>query len=138
MALVVVALDVREVDRLGCARHLIEIAKIARQVRVVGDALPIALEMADWRLFTTLVRFDAVYVGHFKCNLRRIADMPGLQGYLRELYQVPGVAETVHLTHIKRHYYESHHTINPTRVVPIGPELELEAPHGREKIGGDS
>jgi len=86
---------------------------------------------ADWRLFTTLVRFDAVYVGHFKCNLRRIADMPNLHGYLRELYQVPGVAETVHLTHIKRHYYESHGTINPTGVVPVGPGLDLEAPHGR-------
>ena len=77
------------------------------------------------------MRFDAVYVGHFKCNLRRIADLPNLHGYLRELYQVPGVAETVHLTHIKRHYYESHGTINPTGVVPVGPELDLEAPHGR-------
>ena len=86
---------------------------------------------ADWRLFTTLVRFDAVYVGHFKCNLRRIADYEHLSGYLRELYQVPGVAETVSFEHIKRHYYESHGTINPTGVVPVGPVLELEAPHGR-------
>jgi putative glutathione S-transferase len=86
---------------------------------------------ADWRLFTTLVRFDAVYVGHFKCNLRRIADMPNLHGYLRELYQVPGVAETVNLTHIKHHYYESHGTINPTGIVPVGPELALDSPHGR-------
>ncbi len=86
---------------------------------------------ADWRLFTTLVRFDAVYVGHFKCNLRRIADYPNLSGYLRELYQVPGVRETVDFTHIKRHYYQSHETINPTGVVPVGPELDLDAPHGR-------
>jgi putative glutathione S-transferase len=94
---------------------------------LVGDRIT----EADWRLFTTLVRFDAVYVGHFKCNLRRIADMPNLHGYLRELYQVPGVAETVNLTHIKRHYYESHGMINPTGVVPVGPELNLESPHGR-------
>jgi putative glutathione S-transferase len=87
---------------------------------------------ADWRLFTTLVRFDPVYVGHFKCNKRRIADYPNLSGYLRDLYQVPGVADTVDMTHIKRHYYESHGTINPTGVVPLGPELDLDAPHGRE------
>lgn len=86
---------------------------------------------ADWRLFTTLVRFDAVYVGHFKCNRRRIADYPNLAGYLRELYQVPGVRETVNFAHIKRHYYASHRTINPTGVVPAGPELDLDAPHGR-------
>ncbi len=87
------------------------------------------LTEADWRLFTTLVRFDAVYFGHFKCNLRRIADYPHLAGYLRELYQWPGVAETV--SHIQHHYYASHRTINPTRIVPKGPELDLEAPHGR-------
>ncbi len=89
---------------------------------------------ADWRLFTTLVRFDPVYVGHFKCNLRRIADYPNLSGYTRELYQVPGVAETCDLVHIKRHYYESHETINPTRIVPVGPELDLDAPHGRDGL----
>lgn len=89
---------------------------------------------ADWRLFTTLVRFDAVYVGHFKCNLRRIADYPNLSNYLRDLYQVPGVAETVNFEHIKRHYYESHRTINPTGIVPLGPELDLLAPHGRETL----
>ncbi len=87
---------------------------------------------ADWRLFTTLVRFDAVYVGHFKCNKRRIADYPNLSGYLRDLYQLPGVAGTVDMTHIKRHYYESHGTINPTGVVPLGPELNLEEPHSRD------
>jgi putative glutathione S-transferase len=100
---------------------------LGQQRYVVGDQMT----EADWRLFTTLVRFDAVYVGHFKCNLRRIADMPNIHGYLRELYQVPGVAETVNLTHIKRHYYESHGTINPTGIVPVGPELDLDSPHGR-------
>ncbi|GAA4258053.1 glutathione S-transferase family protein [Azospirillum formosense] len=90
---------------------------------------------ADWRLFTTLVRFDAVYVGHFKCNLRRIADYPNLSGYLRDLYQVPGVAETVDFHHIKRHYYASHTMINPTGVVPKGPALDLDTPHGRDAVG---
>jgi len=89
---------------------------------------------ADWRLFTTLVRFDAVYFGHFKCNLRRIADYPNLSGYLRDLYQVPGVAETVKMDHITRHYYQSHKTINPTGIVPLGPELNLSAPHYRETL----
>jgi putative glutathione S-transferase len=89
------------------------------------------LTEADWRLFTTLVRFDAVYVGHFKCNLKRIADYPNLSGYLRELYQWPGVKETVDFQHIKGHYYQSHDMINPTRIVPVGPELNLDAPHGR-------
>jgi len=87
------------------------------------------LTEADWRLFTTLVRFDAVYVGHFKCNLRRIRDYPQLSAYLRELYQLPGIAGTVAIEHIKAHYYGSHESINPTRIVPIGPELNLEAPH---------
>ncbi|MFE1601089.1 glutathione S-transferase family protein [Methylobacterium sp. ID0610] len=89
------------------------------------------LTEADIRLFTTLVRFDPVYVGHFKCNLRRIADYPNLSGYLRDLYQHPGIAPTVNLTHIKRHYYESHPTINPTGIVPLGPLLDYDAPHGR-------
>lgn len=83
------------------------------------------LTEADWRLFTTLARFDAVYVGHFKCNIRRIADYPALSAYLRRLYQVPGVAETVNIDHIKRHYYGSHKTINPTGIVPVGPELDF-------------
>lgn len=86
---------------------------------------------ADWRLFTTLVRFDPVYVGHFKCNIRRIADYPALSGYLRDLYQVPGVADTVYFDHIKQHYYRSHATINPTGVVPLGPQMDLNAPHAR-------
>ncbi|GAC1301096.1 MAG: glutathione S-transferase family protein [Vulcanimicrobiaceae bacterium] len=88
----------------------------------------------DWRLFVTLVRFDAVYVGHFKCNLRRIADYRHLSGYLRDLYQVPGVASTVNFDHIKRHYYTTHDDINPTRIVPVGPVLDLDAPHGRERL----
>ncbi len=97
---------------------------------LLGDAIT----EADWRLFTTLVRFDPVYVGHFKCNKRRIADYPNLSGYLRDLYQVPGVANTVNMSHIKHHYYESHGTINPTGVVPLGPEIGLDAPHGRESL----
>ena len=89
---------------------------------------------ADWRLFTTLLRFDPVYVGHFKCNLRRIADYPNLSGYLRDLYQTPGVAETVNMRHIKGHYYESHRSINPTGIVPLGPILDLDGPSGRESV----
>ena len=88
----------------------------------------------DWRLFVTLVRFDPVYVGHFKCNLRRIADYPNLGPYLRDLYQRPGIAETVNFAHIKRHYYATHPEINPTRIVPIGPEMRLDEPHDRERL----
>jgi putative glutathione S-transferase len=89
---------------------------------------------ADWRLFCTLIRFDVVYHGHFKCNLRRISDYPNLQGYLMDLYQQPGIAETVNFDHIKRHYYMTHTEINPTRIVPIGPSLDLTKVHGREKM----
>lgn len=89
---------------------------------------------ADWRLFCTLVRFDAVYHGHFKCNLRRIVDYPNLQGYLMDMYQQPGIADTVNFDHIKRHYYMTHTEINPTRIVPIGPLLDLEKPHNREHL----
>ncbi|MDE2481943.1 MAG: glutathione S-transferase family protein [bacterium] len=88
----------------------------------------------DWRLFVTLIRFDPVYVGHFKCNLRRIADYPNLSGYLRDLYQIPGIAPTVNFDHIKLHYYVTHDDINPTRIVPIGPLQLLDAPHGRERL----
>ena len=91
---------------------------------------------ADWRLFTTLVRFDAVYVGHFKCNIRRIADYPNLSNYLRDLYQTPGVSETVNLRHIKLHYYGSHKWINPSGIVPAGPALDFYAPHDRNRFGG--
>jgi len=86
---------------------------------------------ADWRLFTTLVRFDPVYVGHFKCSKRRIVDYPNLWAYTRELYQIPKVADTVNFTHIRNHYYQSHQSINPTRIVPIAPELDFDAPHNR-------
>lgn len=102
-------------DRLSTHRYL------------VGDVIT----EADWRLFTTLIRFDAVYVGHFKCNLRRIADYPHLSGYLRELYQQPKIADTVSIDHIKRHYYTSHPMINPTGVIPAGPILDFDAPHNR-------
>ncbi|MEB1611786.1 putative glutathione S-transferase [Xanthomonas campestris] len=102
-------------------------ARLGRQRYLCGDRLT----EADWRLFTTLVRFDAVYVGHFKCNLRRIADYSQLSGYLRELYQMPGIADTVNFQHIKHHYYQSHDMINPTGIVPLGPVLDLQAPHGR-------
>ena len=89
---------------------------------------------ADWRLFPTLVRFDAVYHGHFKCNLRRLIDYPRLWAYARDLYQVPGVAATVNLSHIKEHYYRSHESINPTRIMPKGPLLDFTTPHGREHL----
>lgn len=89
---------------------------------------------ADWRLFTTLIRFDAVYVGHFKCNLKQIAQYPNLSGYLRELFQVPGVAETVNFEHIKGHYYQSHDSINPTGIVPLGPVQDFNAAHNRDKF----
>ncbi len=95
--------------------------RLGRQATLAGEATT----EADWRLFTTLVRFDPVYVGHFKCNLRRIADYPNLSRYMRELYRVPGVADTVNYEHIKRHYYQSHRTINPAGIVPLGPEQSL-------------
>ena len=105
--------------------------RLARRRYLMGDRIT----EADWRLYTTLVRFDPVYVGHFKCNVRRIADYPALSGYLRELYQWPGVAATTRLDHIKLHYYASHESVNPTGIVPAGPEVDLPAPHGREGVG---
>jgi putative glutathione S-transferase len=103
---------------------------LARQLYLAGEALT----EADWRLFTTLIRFDAVYYGHFKCNARRIVDFPALSNYLRELYQHPGVRQTVNLDHIKHHYYGSHKQINPTGIVPVGPELDFDAPHNRRLL----
>ena len=94
------------------------------------------LTEADWRLFTTIVRFDAVYHGHFKCNLQRIADYPNLSNWLSELYQWPGIAETVDFTHIKHHYYTSHRHINGSGIVPKGPQLSLDRPHNRERLAG--
>jgi putative glutathione S-transferase len=88
---------------------------------------------ADWRLFATLVRFDIAYVGHFKCDRRRILDYPNLWAYTRELFQWPRVRETVNFDHIRRHYYESHEDINPTGIVPTGPDLDFNAPHGRDR-----
>ncbi|MEM8589729.1 MAG: glutathione S-transferase family protein [Pseudomonadota bacterium] len=107
--------------------------RLSRQRYLVGGTLT----EADWRLFTTLVRFDSVYVGHFKCNRQRTADFPNLSNYLRELYQMPGIAETVNFDHIKSHYYGSHETINPTRIVPKGPALDLGAPHDRDRLPKD-
>lgn len=104
--------------------------RLSRRRYLCGDQLT----EADWRLFTTLVRFDPVYVGHFKCNLKRIVDYEHLSGFVRDLYQVPGVAATVHMDHIKNHYYISHETINPTGIVPLGPILEYDAPHNRSKL----
>lgn len=101
---------------------------LAKRRYLAGDQIT----EADWRLFTTLVRFDPVYHGHFKCNIRRIEDYPHMAGYLRELYQWPGVAATVNFEHIKQHYYYSHDTINPTRIVPLGEGLDLTLPHGRD------
>ena len=89
---------------------------------------------ADWRLWTTLLRFDPVYYGHFKCNIRRLVDYPALWGFTRELYQWPGIARTVDLQHIKYHYHASHETVNPHRIVPVGPEIDYAAPHGRERL----
>jgi putative glutathione S-transferase len=105
--------------------------RLSRQRYLVGRQLT----EADWRLFTTLVRFDAVYYSHFKCNVRRIIDYPNLGNYLRNLYQVPGIARTVSLDHIKRHYYGSHLKINPTGIVPIGPLIDFTLPHDRGRFG---
>ncbi|PAO84581.1 glutathione-dependent reductase [Brucella melitensis] len=106
--------------------------KLSQQRYLAGSSLT----EADWRLFTTLVRFDPVYVGHFKCNLRRLADYPNLWNYTRDLYQTPGVAETVNMEHIKGRYYRSHKTINPTGIVPAGPEIEYTAAHDRGRFTG--
>ena len=110
-----------ELDRLE--------ARLAGQRYLAGDRIT----EADWRLFTTLVRFDQVYHGHFKCNRKRLIDYPNLWGFTRELYQWPGVAETVHMDHIRLHYHASHESVNPHRIVPIGPEIDFMEPHGRER-----
>ena len=104
--------------------------RLAAQRYLVGDILT----EADWRLFTTLVRFDAVYVGHFKCNIRRIIDYPNLWGYLRDLYQVEGIKETINMDHIKAHYYTSHATINPTGIIPLGPISDFTELHNRARF----
>jgi putative glutathione S-transferase len=104
--------------------------RLSRQRYLTGPQLT----EADWRLFPTLVRFDAVYHGHFKCNVRRIADYPNLSNYMRDLYQSPGVAETVSIEHIKKHYYMSQRKVNPTGIVPLGPEQDFTAPHDRNRF----
>ena len=104
-------------------------ARLATRRYLTGPAIT----EADWRLFTTLVRFDPVYVGHFKCNIKRLVDLPNLSGYLRDLYQQPGIDGTVHMDHIKAHYYGSHTSINPTRIVPLGPLIDYAAPHDRDR-----
>lgn len=116
----------QEATRLFAALDEMD-ARLAHRRYLLGERIT----EADWRLFTTLLRFDAVYHGHFKCNLRRIADYPNLSGYLRELYQWPDVAGTVDFDHIKQHYYRSHPTINPNGIVPLGPIQNLDTPHGR-------
>ena len=103
---------------------------LAKHRYLVGDQIT----EADWRLFTTLVRFDPVYYSHFKCNLRRVADYPNLSGYVRDLYQQTGISSTINMEHIKRHYYGSHETINPTRIVPLGPTIDYSLPHNRSNI----
>ena len=104
--------------------------RLSGQRYLVGEQIT----EADWRLFTTLVRFDAVYYNHFKTNKKRLMDYPNLWAYTRELYQVPGVAETVNMDHIKYHYFASHRSINPAGIVPKGPEIDFMQPHGRESM----
>ncbi|WP_133131135.1 glutathione S-transferase family protein [Legionella yabuuchiae] len=104
---------------------------LAKQRYLTGNRIT----EADWRLFTTLIRFDAVYYGHFKCNKQRLENYPNLSGYVRELYQWPGVSETVNFQHIKRHYYFSHDMINPTQIVPVGPSIDYTSPHKRGLLG---
>jgi glutathionyl-hydroquinone reductase len=105
-------------------------ARLATQRYLFGSRIV----ETDWRLFVTLIRFDAVYHGHFKCNIRRIADYANLFGYLKDLYQYDGIADTVNFDHIKRHYYMTHDAINPTRIVPLGPDQDLSSLHGRERL----
>ncbi len=105
--------------------------RLAGNRYLLGDRL----SEADLRLFTTLIRFDPVYVGHFKCNLRRLADYPNLWGYTRELAQIPGIAGTISMDHIKAHYFRSHPNLHPSGVVPLGPVLDIAAPHHRDQLG---
>lgn len=113
-------------DRLFDTMDELE-ARLSKQRYLIGEQIT----EADWRLFTTLVRFDAVYYSHFKINRKRLIEFPNLWAYTRELYQVPGVAETVNMDHIKRHYFGSHRSINPTGIVPQGPDIDFMQPHGR-------
>jgi hypothetical protein len=119
----------------GCTRVFAALDELEKRLAHNRYLFGRRIVEADWRLFCTLIRFDPVYHGHFKCNLRRIVDYPNLQGYLLDLYQQPGIADTVDFDHIKRHYYGTHDDINPTRIVPLGPILDLTRPHGRERLG---
>lgn len=119
----------RAVRRLFDALDVLD-TRLATQRYLFGSRIV----ETDWRLFVTLIRFDAVYHGHFKCNIRRIVDYANLFGYLKDLYQYDGIADTVNFDHIKRHYYMTHDEINPTRIVPLGPEQDLSSPHGREPL----
>lgn len=114
------------VEELFAALDEIEL-RLSQQRYLVGSCPT----EADWRFFTTLVRFDAVYYSHFKCNIRRLVDYPQIWSYTRELYQIPGVAETVNMDHIKKHYYLTHKKLNPSGILPIGPKLDFQKPHGR-------
>ena len=116
----------------GVFDTLDELEQILSKQRYLADA---TITEADWRLFCTLIRFDAVYYSHFKCNWRHITEYPNLSNYVRDLYQVPGVAETVSLDQIKRHYYGSQRQVNPTGIVPVGPQLDFAAKHDRAKFG---
>jgi putative glutathione S-transferase len=116
----------RAVRRLFDALDTLD-ARLSRRRYLFGPRIT----ETDWRLFVTLVRFDAVYHGHFKCNIRRVVDYPNLFGYLKDLYQYEGISDTVNFDHIKRHYYMTHDEINPSRIVPVGPAQDLTAPHGR-------
>ena len=116
-------------DRLFATLDELE-ARLSRQRYLVGRQLT----EADWRLFPTLVRFDAVYYCHFKCNKRRLTDYPNLWGYTRDLFQIPGVASTVNMDHIKRHYFGSHKSLNPAGIVPKGPEIDFNMPHCRDQV----
>jgi len=118
----------RAFDRLFSTLDELE-SRLAKQRYLVGDVIT----EADWRLFTTLIRFDAVYYVHFKCNKKHIMDYPNLWNYTRELYQVPGIAETVNMEHIKYHYYASHRSINPIGIVPKGPDIDFMSPHDRKR-----
>jgi glutathionyl-hydroquinone reductase len=119
----------RAVRRLFEALDVLD-ARLATQRYLFGSRIV----ETDWRLFVTLIRFDAVYHGHFKCNIRRIADYDNLFGYVKDLYQYDGIADTVNFDHIKRHYYMTHDEINPTRIVPVGPVQNLQSGHGRERL----
>ena len=128
--------SVQSTKKITKAMELISASRIAKAQERVAAARPYSerITEADWRLFTTLVRFDPVYHTHFKCNRAWLREYPNLWGWTREMYQWPGVAETVHFDHIVRHYHYSHATINPYRIIPINPIIDWLEPHGREGV----